>query len=408
MNFILYFLLRRFFVKLKISRSHIFLVKGLLLRQEISMPIKAVTKIEIRRTILLRILHGKRIDIHTFSGKITIYLGEKEQLPFLTAVHGASIRPSPAEIIAGAFTDTRAFSGVVLFSLTLTRIGGIFGGEYYDRIMQAITGTAHRITQTLETLHIYVPRVTAAIAVFTAAAWIFALVRKLAALARFRLCADRDTLIVRRGVFSLYECRIVRKNINAAVQSGALSSVILHSAPLYVHQTMIYPFLQQGSSERLCRSLCGIAPPAREKRSAAPPLSALLGHCAVPLGWLCFFTLGVILTYIAQHDLLPVSAPLLRSLLWIGVAASLWCTVFFGIYMLRSRLSEGSSALVICARKGARLQTAVIPHSMISYSRIDRNLFQLRNGLCDAVLAYHGKKRFKLRNAPYSSVTEIL
>ena len=58
MNFLLYFLLRRLFVRMGLTPDSISVSRGLIFRRRYEIPLSAVTRIEIRRTVLLRLLRG--------------------------------------------------------------------------------------------------------------------------------------------------------------------------------------------------------------------------------------------------------------------------------------------------------------------------------------------------------------
>ena len=166
----MYFLLRRIFLRIDLTSENIRVSKGLLLRRSFIIPAAAVTKVEIRRTPLVRLLRGKRVEISTLSGGVSFYMKTGEHIPFLPGYDGAYIQAKPFQAIVGAFIDTRALSGVITFGLFLNRIGNVFGGESFDRIMSALTGAAEEVTRLLALLHIGVPRVTAFAAVFVGAA----------------------------------------------------------------------------------------------------------------------------------------------------------------------------------------------------------------------------------------------
>ena len=185
MNFLLYFLLRRLFVRMELTPDSISVSRGLIFRRRCEIPLSAVTRIEIRRTVLLRLLRGKRVEISTLSGGVWFYLSSRERLPFLPEYSGACVKAAPLQAIAGAFIDTRALSGVITFGLLLNRTGNVFGSESFSRIMSLLVGAADEITRLLSALHIGVPRVTAFIGVFIGAAWLsWAIVNGVEALGR--------------------------------------------------------------------------------------------------------------------------------------------------------------------------------------------------------------------------------
>lgn len=401
MDFLLYFVLRRIFLRTELSPGNIVVTKGLLLRRRCEIPFAAVTKIEIRRTLVLRLLRGKRVEISTLSGGVFFYMRSNERLPFLPDYDGIHIKAGAFQSIAGAFVDTRALSGVITFGLFLNRIGGVFGSESFDRIMSAMLGAAEGLSQTLGALHIGVPRITALAAVFVGAAWLFVFFRKALGMLRFRLSCESGFITIQRGVFTLYEYRLVRNNLTACLRCDTLTTLLLRSAPLCCHDVMLFPPVSRRTADRILSKMCRL--PLPQEGRIKPPFSAIFGHCAVPLGWLAGFAAALALTFIAE----PIGADLVQSLLWSGVVISLWFTVTYAIYMRMSGASRERGMTGLAFRRGARLYTAVIPDVKIPMKKIGRNIFQKFSGMCDITLAVAGRRRYKLRNVPHRDIERL-
>ena len=398
MEFILYFVLRRLFLRTELTADKIVVSRGLLLRRRYEIPLSAVTKIELRRTVVLRLLHGKRVEVSTLSGGVAFYMRAWEHLPFLPDYDGAFISASPLQAVAGAFIDTRALRGVVTFWLFLNRIGNVFGDDSFERIMSALSGAADEVRRILAALHIGVPRVTAMTAVFVVAAWLFVFLRKALGMLRFRLSCESGYITVQRGVFTLYECRFVRNNLTGVTRCDTLTTLLMRSAPLYAHDVMLFPPVTRRCADRILEKMCRLPPP--ESPGVKPPASALFGHCAAPLGWLAAFAGGLVLTFIAE----PIAADLVQSILWTGAAVSLWFAGTYAVYMRLSRVSRGRGVTNIAYRKGARLYTSLLPDRKLACTITGRNPFQKLSGMCDITLVIAGRKRLKLRNVPYSGI----
>lgn len=396
MNIIFYYLLRRFFVRLRFEREYIILEKGLILRRRAVVPITSITRTEIRRSPLLRLIYAKKITVETLSGKISFYLKKNEELPFLPKNRGHVIRPDRFSVFFGAFADTRALSGVVVFSLTVYRIGQFFGGNHIDRVISAISDTAEELTRTLELLHIAVPRAAAVLTVFVLTAWGFAFVMKLLGMASFRVSSRSGCITVKRGLITLYETVVVLNNLDAVISCNTVSTLAARKAPLYARGEMIFPPVGEEISRRLIGSLCGFPP--ENAPETKPPLKALFGHCALPLGWAGGFAAAIILAEFALHFDFILSAELLKALLWCGLAVSLWAVFVCGLYWRFSGISEGKELLKISARKGYRLYEGYIPKRAAVLETISQNPFQRRSGLCDRTVTLYGKRKFRLRN----------
>lgn len=405
MDFILYYLLRRFTVRLEISKDSILMLKGLIFRREYYAPFEAVTLIEQRQTIIMRLFRAKEITIHTLSGRgFTLWLKNSERI---IDVCGVTIAPKKRAMLLGALVDTRALSGVVVFLLTMRRIYAVLGSGYYDKAISALYKAAGELKLVLERVNITIPQIAAVAAVIVALAWLSKFVWKVFAMSRFRVIAMRDFLVIRRGFFTLYQCAVVRRNINAVVTTDNLTTLIFGAAPLYVRHTMIFPPAPREVRERITDILCDI-PCEYNQRRVKPPFRAIFGHCAQPLSWLAAFGGMYGLLWLGQYLEYIPPVPLLRSLMLAGAAVSLWYTAVYAIYMFRSSIVCTEKSAEITARRGARLYTAAVNSKMRTQNVLSRNIFQLVSGLCDAEIRVLGGGRFKLRNIPHKSGAEEL
>ena len=401
MDLLFYYVLRRLFQRLALSPEKIVVSRGLIFRRRCEIPVSAVTKVVIRRSVILRLLHGKRVEISTRCGGVFFYMTERENIPFLPEYDGAMLRAKPLQAIAGAFVDTRALSGVVTFGLFINRIGSAFGSESFSRIMSAMLGAADELRRLLGTLHIGVPRITAFAGVFAGAAWLFVFMIKALGMLRFRVSCSGGFITVKRGSFTLYECWLVRNNLTAVLRCDTLTTLMLRSAPLYAHDEMLFPPVDRRTADRILTKMCGLPPP--ENGRVKPPFSALFGHCAAPLGWLAAFAGALLLTLFAE----PVAADLVQSLLWCGIAVSLWYTFAYAIYMRLSWAARSGGITGLAFRRGARLYTAVVPDRKVPMNIVGRNIFQRFSGMCDITLAAAGRKRYRLRNVPHRDISGL-
>ncbi|MGN1423201.1 MAG: PH domain-containing protein [Oscillospiraceae bacterium] len=402
MDILLYYILRRFFVRISFSEGIIHLEKGLIFLRSSRIPYSSVTAVEIRRTPLLRILGGKRVTVRTLGGKAAeFYLRKSEPLPFLPQDKGITLRPKISSVLFGAFIDTRALSGVLIFSAAIKRVGAIFGSSYYDRIISAIQSTANGVSDTLALLHIAVPKAASVIAVFVIAAWGFALLVKAAAMARFRVTLRGNSVSVRRGIITLYEYHVSSAAPCCFVICDAISSLLANAAPLYLHGIMILPPARNNSAERLIRILLGNAYSVPEKKlTLSPPKRALFGHCALPLGWAAVPAAALLLIEIMRKNGAPIYAETLKTALWCIIAVLLWTAAVYAAYMFRSGSARGGGIVRISARRFARLYTVFSRENDVVSAETIRSPFSRTNGLCDCRLAFPERTTARLRQVP--------
>ncbi len=400
MEFILYFVFRRFFISLNTASDRIRLRKGMILRRYYDIPISAVTCVSVKRTPVLRLLRGRRITLHTLSGKVLFYLRDHERFELFSARHcKAELRPKAGSVLLAALCSTRMLGGTLVFATTISRIGTVFGSGYYDGIITAIEQTAGGLSDILESLRITVPRVTTVLAVFAAAAWVFAFVRNLLRFSRFRLRLGRGYAVISHGFVTLYEQQVVSDNLGAAVARENATAILFGAAPLYCHGVMLAPPLKREERASVLRVFLGVE--MLSSRTAKPPKKALFGHIGVPLWWAAGNAAALLLYRTTGSD------PTLRTLLWGGLGLSLWYCLLYWIYMRRSKVSRGRDGMLLSARKGTSMYTIYIPREAERF-RIDRNPFQLKSGLCDVKLFCRGRISLRLRNIYHAKLSGLL
>ncbi|MDE7362992.1 MAG: PH domain-containing protein [Oscillospiraceae bacterium] len=398
MNFLLYYLLRRFFVQLSFTDNALLLEKGLILRRKSVLPLGNIVRVSTERSLVHRILAAKKVTIYAVRGKLTFYLRGSETLPFLPEIRSPSIRPRFSELLSGAFFDTRALGGIALLAAFLRRLSSLFGGEYFDRVMSAISDTAETLTNTLSALHIAVPKIAAVLAVFILAAWALAFARKLLRLSRFRAARHGGLLRVQSGVITLYDDLLVL-NSASPVTVSPLSAILAKRAPIYLRGVMIFPSAPSNKAPKITRALCNI--PVDNAPQIKPPLSAFMGFCAAPLWWAAGLSGGLTLVYLSKWFR---SAMLLKTVLYCGLIVSLYTVMVSLLCMLHSGLAAGERTVKLSMHRGLRLYTYTVPHRTIVEETFSQSIFQRRSGLCHFRLATSERLRLTARQLIKSEI----
>lgn len=376
MKLLFYYILRKIFVKLAFSENGFTLTKGLLFKRAAALPISSIVRITVRRTLVMRILRAKEVTVFTLGGKVVFYLSKNETLPIMPESRESVLKPSFFETSFGAFVDTRALGGIFVFAAALRRVSALFGGEYFDRVVTALTNTANDLEKALRFFHITIPKIAVTIGVFALGAWAFAFIRKRVRLARFRVYAEKSgaRLIVTSGVFTLYEHALVLNS--AALRVETLTSLVTRRAPIYLRGVMICPCVRRDMLPKTLETLCRFEMPTNRVKS---PGRAFFGHILAPLLWLGVFAAALFAAYRLDYS------ELLKIALYSGIFVKLYTIILYLLYMRRSGVAVSGEFARITARRGLRLYTAVFPRSICERSTITQSIFQKRSGLC------HGK-----------------
>lgn len=390
MNLILYLIFRALFMRLEISEKTLILYKGIIFGRIHEIPISSIVRITVRRTLPLRILHVKTAEIFTLNGRFKIFLRHDEEIPFGKPPKRFS-KPSFGKIAFGAFIDVRALGAVALFAAVLRRIGTIFGGKYLDNIIKMLDTAAVNVERALSALQVYVPRIAAVIAIFALAAWIFAFLRKLAALSRFKVGRNGGYITVTCGIITLYEHILVRNSAAAAICDSPVS-LAAKRAPVYLRGVMIYPCVKRSKT----------------RFSVTPPKSALFGYCAAPLTWSGIFTSLLTVVYISKK---LRGAMLLRTALWCGLIVSLYSAGVYLYYMPRSGLTSRGGIYKAAARRFMRLYTVTFGEDIITSRTISQSVFQRRHvqKLCNFGIStseLRGAKKLIIRLVPKDEIDQ--
>lgn len=399
MNLLMYYVLRRFFIKLRFSDNEISLEKGLIIKRVSVMPLSSAVKATSRRTLIMRLIRAKEITVFTLGGKIVFYLSVNEHFPLLPENRFHGIKPRFSDVMFGAFIDTRALSGLFLFTAVLRKFNAIFGSEYFYKLIHALTKTADELEKILGFFRVTAPRILVTVAVFTLGAWTFAYIRKLINLCRFCVSKNSGLLFVKSGVLTLYEHALVLNsalstNNAAMISCGTVTTLISRRAPLYFRGVMICPCVRRRDLSKTLKALCGETLP---QDRLVSPKRAFLGHIAAPLSWFGIFAALIVLTYCSDRSVM-----LLKTVLYSGAIVNLYTAVLYLLYMRRSWIALGKDVTAMTARRGLRLYTAVFPNDVIRQRAVSQSLFQRRPGLCNVKLALVERGKITVRQLPNS------
>lgn len=397
MNLLLYYVLRKLFVKLRFSDDEVSLEKGLIIKRVSVMPLSSVVKMTSRQTLTMRLFRAKEITLSSLGGELVFWLRRNEHLPFLPESRSETVRPRFRDAVFGAFIDTRALSGLFLFTAVLRKFNTIFGSEYFDRLITALKITADELERILGFFRVTVPRILITLAVFALGAWTFAFVRKLLRLCSFSVSRSRGLIFVSSGVITLYEHALVLNSAtgtSAAISCDTVSTLITKRAPLYFRGVMIYPCVKRGELAKTLKDLCGITLP---KNRLASPKRAFFGHIAAPLFWFGVFAVLIVLAYRSGYSVM-----LLKTVLYSGAIVKLYTVILYLFYSARSGIARHGNITAVTARRGLRLYTAVFSRDTVKQSAVSQNIFQKRSGLCNATLRLLERRKFTLRQIPNS------
>lgn len=412
MKLIFFYILRRFFVHLRVESDIVVLEKTLVIRRKTVLRRSGIVRTQVRRTAVMRVLGAKEVTLFTEHGKMRFYLRENEQSEILPVRGKNAVKPRFREVIFGAFIDARALAGITFFAVTLSKIGKILGENYLDSAIRALFTTAESVTEALAIAHIVIPRAFVFIGISALGAWFLGFLRKAIMLASFELSVGNGAVVVKSGFVTLYENALVRNS--AVISRETLFSLITKRKTLYCRKVMILPCADKWRCERLLRSYFGMSVP--DKMPVKSPNRAVFGHCAVPMWLFAIFSVLFALLFITGNE----SALLLRSALTAGMIISGYLTALYALYMKSENHVFSRNFTAISCKKTAALYTAFLPCGILFSSgkwgefavprglpvsaTLSQSAFDKLSALCTLKVTLPERSAFRARLVPLAEL----
>jgi len=412
MKLIFFFILRRFFVKLRVESEFVVLEKTLFVTVKTVLYRDKIVRVQTRRTPIMRVLGAKEVTLFTQGGKMRFYLRGNEKCDLLPKRGKTVIKPRVREVIFGAFIDARALAGITFFAVTVNKIGKILGENYLDGVIRALFTTAESVTEALAIAHIVIPKAAVFIGITALTAWFLGFLRKLIALSGFEVSKTSGAVVVQSGFVTLYENVLVLNS--AAISRETFISVLTARKTLYCRKVMVLPCADSRRCERFLRSYFGMS--ISHKPPIKSPNRAFFGHCAAPIWAFAIFSALLALLFISGNG----SALLLRSVLAAGVLISAYLVALYALYMKRENHFFSTDFTAISCKKAAALYTAYIPCGLspktVNSERVfapcgyavssvlSQSAFQQLSGLCDLKITLPERSSFRARLVPFADI----
>lgn len=386
MRFILFYLLRRFFVRISYDPQKITIKKGIFLVRTSVVPLSSIVRITVRRSLFLRLFRAKEIELYCNFGSVKFFLGRDEPFPPVGELSEPPSFKSAtfAEAALGAFSDTHALGGVFLFAAALTRVSNLLGDEYSERLSgileKLFSDMVDNVSGFLRSAQIVIPRAAVALAVFALAGWAFAFSKKLLSLIRFRVFESGERVCVKSGLLTLYEHTLFPNYSGEFYEEGVLS-LMLRRAPVRMRGVIVSPaaWKNVGSPESGARS----------------PKTAVWGHCGVPLTFALAAGAGLICVSLVEQ---LRDYELLKTALLCVMVAALYSAALRLVFMRYSKVAVLKKAVSVTARRGLRLRSAIIPRGRAVCVVRRRNIFNKSRG--NVEIFTRDRLRFKVRQIP--------
>lgn len=339
MKFIIFYLLRKWFMKISCTPKSISVKKGIGVSVLTSIRLCDIVRVTTRQPPLLRLYHAKEIEIFCVYGSVKFYMKADETLPIFSGKH--SVHPETADLREQAFLalcETHALVGVAAFSLVIARISRLFNGEYSERILKAISKVSQSVYEKLLVLNIDIPKALVTLAVFAVLSWCFAYVRNLLKYMRFSSEKTSDFVVVKHGVLTLYEHRITLDSI--AIREDNPLTLMMDKSFVKMRGVTVC------SAQKL-----------NNKHMQYRP-SSFWGYCKNPV--ICGLLCGSL--YVASY----AEHSALSQLMLLGLCLSAYSLCASALYMRHSGISFQNGCVFVSSQRMQRLYSSVIPEAEIT------------------------------------------
>ena len=223
----------------RITPQQIVIQKGVLRRQNRSIPIERIQNIQIQQNLVARLIGLAKVTIETAGSSATEgsleYVGLSDAHEIRQAVRSFQHRSAPeADVEEAAADETEAPDSETLFAMSLPRVllSGAFRFSLFyialvfsalqlvdpEAIVQRFLRSQGRIDQITETMAAYpVLTVLATIVVAGILGWVSGVLIHLARYYGFQLWLDDDKLRKRHGLFTVTEGTVPLKKVQALI-----------------------------------------------------------------------------------------------------------------------------------------------------------------------------------------------
>lgn len=404
--------LRWYFVKFHIGEKEIFVSRGILVRNEFSIPYSAVACASAKRSMWLRPIRAVTVaidsDSHSALGKrgkadlelvvkSTDYTQIYNNLPSGSTNAKITYKASKTNLVFFSLVFSSALSGIIFLGTFFIQGSKIVGNQLEEQFITAVSN----VTEFMQKIISGVAPAAAALTLIIALSWGFSFASNLLRHINFRIQRRGNDITVRNGFFSKWKYHINISKVNCVDLRQNLLMKICKVMSVHVSCTgygksknEIPVFVPVTTRKRVMSSMRMMLPSFTLSNIFLKPKKYyILPFVWLPLLAALVFPAGAA----AAAHFFPGWLDTIRFLLVMAEIPSLYMIAVKITAKLTTGIGEDKDMLTLKYCSFSQFHTVIVPKSRIAYIRLSRTIFQRFNGTCDVWVYSRGEHASKHR-----------
>lgn len=403
-------------IKFVCDDTHFVLKKGPIFLSSVSIPNKNFHEISIKNSILMWFFRAARVEIDTFGRRlkkpdIRLVVGKKHLKSVISRIFNTENeiilhRSAPLKVALICASWANPVASLLLVVPLINSVGKIVGEEIKQRIYATVQFSEILVRHGI-------PPVAALLSYLLVVMFLIAFLAKFFELVNLRVGANRDCIMVRRGLVSTSE-KIIRKSQIKAIsvkQTLLMRLFRLHSAYIFtsgftkgdVQKNLVIaatqrPEVIKGLEKILGEKVC-------EEKFFSPGKKALKNFLFPPVA---AASLGIILMMVFFGGTWYSQASML--ILFFLLIIEIWWGIFRFIAHRVSGVGFCGKHLIVRGFRGLTLYSVLVPCAKIPHIQVRQSPAQRRKNLCNLrIYAFPGTASFfESKYLPYKKVQNLV
>ncbi len=404
--------MRWYFVRFDIGEKGIFLSYGIFVRNEFTIPYRAIACASARRSMWLRPIRAVTValdsDSHFNLGKrsradvelivkLTDYTKIYNNIPIKSTNAKITYKASKANLVFFSLVFSSTLSGIIFLGTFFIQGSRIVGDQLEEQFINAVSG----VTELMQKVINGVTPAAVALTLLIALGWGFSFVSNLLRHINFRIQRCGNNIIVRNGFFSKWKYYVNISKVNCADLRQNLLMKICRVMSVHVSCTgygksrnEIPVFVPLTTKKRVMSSMRMMLPSfTLSNILLRPKKSYILPFVWLPLVLAAAFPVGAA----AAVRFFPVWRGIIKFLLIMAEIPSIYMIAVKITAKFTTGIGLDGDMLTLKYCTFSQFHTVIVPKSRIAYVKLTQTIFQRFSRTCDIWVYSRGEHASKHR-----------
>lgn len=402
--------LRWYFVRFEIKEKEIYVRKGLLFRNEFSLPYSTISCAAYSSPFLFKPFKAVKIfldsDSHPISKKhnkadVELIVSETEYLHLCNKI--------PTKYASMKIGYQASRKDLIIFSLLFssTLSGIIFMGTFFiqgsklvgERLEQEFFSAVNNVTETVKIVAKEATPFSVALTMIIGAGWLLSFLRNLLRHIRFEIHRRGDSIIIENGHFSHWKYYVNYSRINYAdlrqnllMKIAKIMSVHVSCTGYGKSKNEIPVFVPVTTRHRVMSTLEMMLPAYTQSNiSIKPKCTYIMAYIWLPL----VLTIGVPIAMAVLSKVFPEWSVTIKFLGTMLEILSIYLLAVKAAAKLTTGIGIGKDTLTVKYCRAYRFHTLIVPKERVAFIKIRRTPLQRFGDCCDVIIYTRGERALK-------------